>query len=80
MPSVKFRGEDVDVEIDFDGGYEFDTNAHVIGWHFAGMTPEQHDALNVTDDEEQSIYEQLVEHSRDCEGDDFDLYLSECRG
>ena len=58
--SVKFRGEDRDVIIDFDGGYESDTNAHVIEWHFADLTPEEHDALELTDEEEQAIYEQLT--------------------
>jgi hypothetical protein len=58
--SVQFRGEEQDVEIDHDGGYEPDTNAHVIEWHFHGLKPEEQDALMVTDEEEQNIYEQLV--------------------
>jgi hypothetical protein len=61
MLTVQFRGEDHDVEIDHDGGYEPDTNAHVIEWHFCGLTPAEHNALQLTDDEEQSVYEQLVE-------------------
>lgn len=60
---VQFRGESVSVVVDFDGGYEPDTNAHVIEWHFEGVTPEQHDALALTDDEEQDIYEQLCRES-----------------
>lgn len=49
-----------DVIIDFNGRYEPDTNAHVIDWHFDGLTPEEHDALELTDEEDQSIYEQLT--------------------
>lgn len=63
LVSVTFRGEEVDVGIDHDGGYESDTNCHVIEWHFYGKTPEEHDALNITDAEEQAIYEALVERS-----------------
>lgn len=65
LVSVQFRGEAVDVEVDSDSGYEYDTGAHDIEWHFYGMTPEQHDALNITDDEEQAIFEQLVAVSGD---------------
>jgi hypothetical protein len=60
---VQFRGHIRTVIVDFDGGYEPDTNAHVIEWHFEDMTPEQHDALALTDDEEQAIYEQLCQES-----------------
>lgn len=60
---VQFRGKSVGVVVDRDGGYEPDTNAHVIEWHFEDMTPEQHDALQMTDDEEQSVYEQLAVQS-----------------
>lgn len=49
--------------VDFDGGYEPDTNAHVIEWHFEGITPEQLAALALTDDEEQAIFEQLAAQS-----------------
>jgi broad-specificity NMP kinase len=69
--TVKFRGEDVDVEIDHDGGYESDTNCHVIEWHFCGKTPAEHEALAVTEAEEQAIYEQLVERSYDADEPDF---------
>lgn len=65
LVSVKFRGEDVDVEIDLDGGYEPDTNAHVIEWHFYGMSAEEYNKLEITDDEEQAIYDQLVTHSHE---------------
>ncbi len=57
---IQFRGHECWVIIDFDGGYEPDTNAHVIEWHFDGLTAEQHDALNMTDEEDQAIYEQLA--------------------
>lgn len=60
LVSVKFRGEDRDVEIDHDGGYEADTNAHVIEWHFRGLSLDDHGALGITHDEEQAVYDQLV--------------------
>lgn len=60
---VQFRGEAIAVVVDFDGGYEPDTNAHVIEWHFEGITPEQLAALALTDDEEQAIFEQLAAQS-----------------
>lgn len=60
---VQFRGREVEVVVDFDGGYEPDTNAHVIEWHFEGLTPEEHEALGVTDEEDQQIYEQLSRRS-----------------
>lgn len=62
---VKFRGEDRDVIVDFDGGYEPDTNAHVIEWHFADLSPEEHDALAITDDVDQEIYDQLAQQSEE---------------
>lgn len=65
LQSVDFRGEECDVEVDHDGGYEPDTNAHEIEWHFFGLSPEQHEALNLTEAEEQSIYDQLCESSDD---------------
>lgn len=43
--TITFRGEERDVEYK-SYGYESDTNAHPIDWCFAGLTPEQHDALN----------------------------------
>lgn len=71
MTSVNFRGESVDVIVSKDGGYEADTNAHVIEWHFYGLTPEQHDALNITEAEEQSIFDQLAQWSYDQHGDEY---------
>lgn len=65
LRTVQFRGESLDVEITHDGGYEPDTNAHVIEWQFYGLSPEKHDALQITDEEEQSIYEQLLQASRE---------------
>lgn len=73
LRSVKFRGEDHDVEVTHDGGYEYDTNCHVIEWQFCGLTPAEYDALKITDEEEQSIYEQLAEVS--AEPDESDYYL-----
>lgn len=58
---IQFRGEDMDVTIDHDGGWETDTNAHEIEWHFTGLTAEQHDALNITDEENDAIYCELCQ-------------------
>lgn len=58
--TVKLRGEDREVVIDFDGGYEPDTNAHVIEWHLAGDSDGlEQIALGLTEDEEDAIYQQL---------------------
>jgi hypothetical protein len=59
--TVTVRGKEYEVTIDHDGGYEEDTNAHVIEWHFDDLTPAEHNKLNLSDDEEQSIFEQLRE-------------------
>lgn len=69
LVGVNFRGEERDVEIDHDHGYEADTNVHEIEWHFVGLSPDEHNALNMTDAEEQAIYDKLAEVSRDY-GDD----------
>jgi hypothetical protein len=61
LKTVQFRGEEVDIEVTHDGGYEDDTNAHVIEWHFYGLTSKENDDLKITDEEEQNIYEQLCE-------------------
>lgn len=63
--SVRFRGEDHDVIVDSDDGFDYEVNAHVIEWHFADLSPEDHDALEIGDDEEQAIYEQLVQQSEE---------------
>lgn len=65
--TVEFRGERCEVVIDKDHGYESDTNAHEIEWHFDGVSPEEHEALQLTDLEEDSIYYQLT---LDRSGDD----------
>lgn len=57
---VPFRGQTVDVVIDVDGGYERDTNAHVIEWHFADATL---DASSRTLEEEQAVYNILCDMS-----------------
>lgn len=68
--TITFRGEERDVEFE-DHGYEADTNAHPLDWWFAGLTPEQHDALKITDEEDQAIYEELCQHSYETAGDDY---------
>jgi len=57
---VMFRGQTVDVVIDVDGGYERDTNAHVIEWHFADPAL---DASPRTLAEEQAVYNILCDMS-----------------
>lgn len=57
---VKFRGEDIDIQIDHDGCYEHDTGAHEVEWHFYGMSCEQ-----------QAIYDQIYEVLADGDCEDF---------
>lgn len=70
---IQFRGEEQDVEVVRDGGYEHDTGAHDIEWHFYGMTPEQYNALNLTAEEEINVCEQLAEILSDPAGFDDDV-------
>lgn len=70
LVSVKFRGQDTDIEIDRDYGYEPDSNAHDIEWHFVGLSREECDALNITDEEEQEIYEQLCQYLNEQDNSD----------
>ena len=67
--TVKFRGESWDVVVDHDGGYEPDTGAHEIDWHFDGLDAEAHARLNLTDMEEQGILDQLYEQSWEGDND-----------
>lgn len=67
---IEFRGETRVVVVDRDYGYEPDTNAHEIEWHFEGVTPIEHDALAVTAEEEAAIHAKLCEYGWD--GDDED--------
>lgn len=57
----EFRGEERTIVID---QYEkdYDTNALDVSWHFDGVTPEQHDVLNITDAEEDKIIDAIGEH------------------
>ena len=57
ITSVNFRGESRDVEYR-DYGWEPDTNAHTIEWHFID---EEMKDVELTDEEEESIYLQLAE-------------------
>ena len=62
--TVTFRGEPREVE--YDWIYEPDVGmVGVDGWWFPDLTPEQHDALKITDAEEQSICDQCAEHYHD---------------
>lgn len=58
---ITFRGEECVVVIDKDTGYDDETNAREIEWHFDGLTPEQHNALAVTDEEEQAIFNECAD-------------------
>jgi hypothetical protein len=63
---ITFRDEEREVEYT-DHGYEPDTGAHVIEWGFRALSPDEHEALAITDDEEQAICEELAERSLDDE-------------
>ena len=52
--SVTLRGEERYVRVVRDHGYEPDTNAHDVDWHF--LRPPDPPP---TDEEEQSVYEQI---------------------
>ena len=70
---VAFRGEQCEAIVtSYDE--DFETNACEIEWLFAGLTPEQHDALNVTAAEEDAISGYLVANESARlwdDGDDF---------
>lgn len=53
--SVKLREQEFDVCIDHDGGYEHDTGAHDIDWHFI----DKPDGPDLTHEEESEILDQL---------------------
>jgi hypothetical protein len=57
--TVTFRGLITDVVVD---RYDLDesTNGCEVEWHFEGLTPDEHDDLHVSDEEEDSIIEQIV--------------------
>ena len=61
-----FRGEERVVVID---AYDVDhsVNAVECEWHFEDVTPEQHDALAVTDVEEQAIIDAIDRHIQDAD-------------
>ncbi len=58
ITSIRFRDEEHDIKIIRDGGYEPDTNAHDIDWEWAD---DEMNKLELTENEEQLIYEQLIE-------------------
>jgi hypothetical protein len=56
----EFRGIERVVVIDsYD--VDYDTNALDFSWHFDGVTPAEHDALAITEEEEESICTELIE-------------------
>lgn len=58
--SVVLRGEEISITIDRDSGYEWDTGAHDIEWHFTDLSAEEHEALQLTQEEEDAIYVHLA--------------------
>lgn len=54
--SVKFRGDDWDAVIDGRIGSEGPTD-----WHFYGLDANAHHALAITDEEDESVVQQLRE-------------------
>lgn len=59
MFTVRFRDKMIEVVVDSDSGYDPETNTREIEWHFFGVDPEEHDAMNVTSLEDDDIYDQL---------------------
>lgn len=57
--TIPFRGEDADIKFR-DYGYESDTNAHVIEWEFVDGRE-----VDLTDAEEQAIYDRCAQASYD---------------
>lgn len=57
---VQFRGESHEVTIEYESGFDPETGSNEIVWFFTELTPDQHDALNITDEEEESIFGQLA--------------------
>lgn len=66
--SVTFRGEEHDVIID-SAHYDPETNAGEIEWHFQDVTPEAHEVLAITADEELSICQQIATYLDERSGD-----------
>ncbi len=58
ITSIRFRDEEHDVIITHDGGYEPDTNSHDISWEWVD---DEMNKIELTANEEQLIYEQLVQ-------------------
>ncbi len=58
ITSIRFRGEEHDVNITHNGGYEEDTNSQDISWEWVD---DELNKIELTVEEEQAIYTQLVE-------------------
>lgn len=65
---VPFRGDFLDVKVTRDYGWESDTNAHEVEWEVDGMTGDEYNALNVTSEEEELIYDMIYQASADGAG------------
>lgn len=72
LQSVKFRGGDWDVEVDYDSGYDPETGSHEIEWHFYELTTKENAALKITDAEEQLVYEQLAQYDGGWQPEDYE--------
>lgn len=58
ITSIRFRGEEHDIEITHNGGYEEDTNAHDVSWEWV---EDEMNKIQLREDEEQFIYDQIYE-------------------
>lgn len=66
ITSINFRGESRDVEYR-DHGYEMDTGAHEIEWHFVD---EEMKGVELTQEEMESVFMQLADIGPDYWPDD----------
>ena len=61
---VTFRGEP-DVLVDYSADASGPGTGISIEWMFHGKSPEEHDAINVTDDEEEAIIQACIDAYND---------------
>lgn len=57
--TVKFRGEEREVE--FTATDEPDVNAFTVEWHFVGLDSDGHAALDLSEEEDQAIFDACAE-------------------
>lgn len=66
--TVKLREKEYEIEVERDHGYEEDTGAHDIDWHWVDEAPP-----DMTDKEDQLVSDQIYEASRN-HAEDADNY------